>query len=96
MRITHKDLHLLVQTVVHDETVAHSYPCGFHWMAWPVMVVSNVGIKKVADPRRLVVAARRALLGNGCHERLRVVGCRRRADSADAVAAAIGRLLVGW
>lgn len=27
---THVDFHLLVETIVHDQSVSHSYTCGLH------------------------------------------------------------------
>lgn len=44
---TYIDFHLLVQPIVHDQTVGHSNPVRFHRMACNIGVVAHVGIVKV-------------------------------------------------
>lgn len=44
----HKDLHLLIQPIVHDQRMTHPYSRWLHGVTSPVVVVSDIGIEKVA------------------------------------------------
>lgn len=46
---THIDFHLLVEAVVHDQTVGHPYAMRLHGMAGIVGVVSDIRVIKVCD-----------------------------------------------
>ena len=43
------DLHLVVEAIVHDETVAHANTVRLHRVSRSVMIVSNVLVIKVGD-----------------------------------------------
>lgn len=47
------DLQLLVQPVVHDQTVSHANPMGFHGMAGVVCIVADIAVVEVRDLLRL-------------------------------------------
>lgn len=45
----HVDFHFLVQAIVHDQAVSHSYTMWLHGMTSIVGVVSNIRVVKVGD-----------------------------------------------
>jgi hypothetical protein len=47
--MAHVNFHLLVEAVVHDETVSHSDTMRLHWMAGIVGVVSDIRVIEVGD-----------------------------------------------
>lgn len=53
---TYIDLHLVVEAIVHDETVAHADAMRLHRMSRAIVVVANVLVVEVSD----------AFLGLGC------------------------------
>jgi hypothetical protein len=49
MVMAHVDFHLLVEAVVHDQTVSHSDTMRLHGMAGVVGVVSDIRVIEVGD-----------------------------------------------
>lgn len=46
---TYVDLHLVIQAVVHDETVAHTDTMWLHGVSRAIVVVANVLVVEVSD-----------------------------------------------
>ena len=45
--MTYVYFHLFVKLIVHDQTMSHSYPMGFHRMSSDIGIVTHVRIVKV-------------------------------------------------
>ena len=48
-RWTYVDLHFLIQAVIHDQAVSHSYAVRFHWMPRNIGIVAHVRIVEVRN-----------------------------------------------
>lgn len=42
-------LHLIVQSVVHDEMVCHPDSMGLHWVTRAIEIISNLFVKEVSN-----------------------------------------------
>lgn len=49
MGYAHVNLHFLVKTIVHHETVRHTYAMRLHGVARNVGIVTHVGVVEVGD-----------------------------------------------
>lgn len=47
--MTHVDLHFLVEAIVHDQAVGHTYAMRLHGVARDVGVVAHIGVVEVGD-----------------------------------------------
>jgi hypothetical protein len=47
---TYIDLHLLVNTIVHNQAMRQSNAVGLHWMASDISIIANVGVIEVGNP----------------------------------------------
>lgn len=81
---THVNLHLLVQAIIHDQAVGHSYAMRLHGMSSIVGIVSDIRVVEVCDLLRLTsvdtwrIERRIALGARGHVERRQAVWYARR------------------
>lgn len=60
--LTYINLHLLVDTIVHDQAMRQPNSMRFHRMASDIGIVSNIGVVKVCDPLLGAWTVRRRLI----------------------------------
>lgn len=69
-RGTYVYLHVLVEPVIHDQAVCHSYSVGFHGMSCNIGIVAHVGVVEVRGGLRAVAVQDRLIEGReGRHGR---------------------------
>lgn len=67
---TYVDFHLLIKTIIHDQTVGHAYPMGLHGVPGDIGIVAHIRIIEVSHSLLVVGGPGGVDRRKACHCRL--------------------------
>lgn len=66
-RVSYVDFHLLVEAIIHDQTVSHSYPMRLHGMSSYIGIIAHIRVVEISDFVLEVVSIGGIKGGKACH-----------------------------